>query len=184
MVIEAVTHHTVAAEIENRLLTPLHLMNTSYPVTDPGMPQPYAHGYMLNGKGGWDDESVALYPSVAGAAGVMISDAADMRRWVKAYTTGTVNSPAAQKERLACIPVPGRNGGFGLGIGCSAGWLGYTGGITGYNTSAYYFPARDATLIAFVNSQRELKGNPIDVSQGVLRAIAKILYPENVPLGQ
>lgn len=181
MVIEAVTHHSVAFEIENRILKPLKLTNTSYPVTDPGMPSPYAHGYTLNAKGGWDDETVVFNPSVSGAAGVMISDAADMRRWVKLYTTTGMVSAASQKARLSCIPVPGRNGGFGLGIGCSAGWLGYTGGITGYNTSAYYLPSHDATVIAFVNSQREVPRKP-DVSQAIVRAIAKILYPDNVPL--
>ncbi|HEX3944064.1 MAG TPA: serine hydrolase domain-containing protein [Rhizomicrobium sp.] len=181
MVIEAITHNSVASEIENRILKPLRLTNTSYPVIDPGMPLPYAHGYTLNAKGGWDDETVALNPSVSGAAGVMVSDAADMRRWVKLYTTTGMVSPASQKARLSCVPVPGRNGGFGLGIGCSAGWLGYTGGITGYNTSAYYLPSHDATVIAFVNSQRELPGKP-DVSQAILRAIAKILYPDNAPL--
>jgi D-alanyl-D-alanine carboxypeptidase len=181
MVIESVTHNSVASEIENRILKPLNLTNTTYPVTDPGMPVPYTHGYMLNAKGGWDDETVALNPSVSGAAGVMISDAADMRRWVKVYTTTGMVSSASQRARLSCVPVPGRNGGFGLGIGCSAGWLGYTGGISGYNTSAYYLPAHDATVIAFVNSQREVKGKP-DVSQAILRAIAKVLYPGNVPL--
>jgi D-alanyl-D-alanine carboxypeptidase len=181
MVIEAVTHHSVAAEIENRIIKPLHLTNTTYPVTDPNMPSPYTHGYMLNAKGGWDDETVALNPSVSGAAGVMISDAADMRRWVKLYTTTGMVGPASQKARLSCLPVPGRHGGFGIGIGCSAGWLGYTGGITGYNTSAYYLPSHDATVIAFVNSQREMKGKP-DVSQAILRAIARILYPQHVPL--
>lgn len=181
MVIEAVTHNTVASEIETRILTPLHMTNTSYPTTDPDMPLPYTHGYSLNAKGGWDDDTVALAPNVSGAAGVMISTAADMRRWVKAYTTTGMVSPASQKARLSCLPVAGRTGGFGLGIGCSAGWLGYTGGITGYNTSAYYFPAQDATVIAFVNSQREVKGKP-DVSQAIVRAIAKILYPKNVPM--
>ena len=63
----------VFAEIENRILNPLHLTNTTYPVTDPGMPTPYTHGYMLNANGGWDDETVALPPGAVGAAGVMIA---------------------------------------------------------------------------------------------------------------
>lgn len=180
MVIEAVTHHSVASEIETLILKPQHMINTSYPVTEIGMPAPYTHGYMLNDKNGWVDETEALSPAVSGAAGVMISDAADMRRWVKLYTTGAVNSAKSQKDRLSCLPVPGRNGGFGLGIGCGAGWLGYTGGITGYNTSAYYLPEKDVTIIAFVNSQRELKGKP-DVSQAILHAITRLLYPKNQP---
>lgn len=180
MVIEAVTHNSAASEVENRILKPYHFANTSYPVSDPGMPEPYTHGYTLNAKGGWDDETISLPPTVSGAAGVMISDASDMRRWVKIYVTGTVNSAASQKERLSCRDTPRPGAQFGFGVGCSAGWFGYTGGITGYNTSAYYLRERDVTVIAFVNSQRELKGKP-DVSGAILRAIARILYPQNLP---
>jgi D-alanyl-D-alanine carboxypeptidase len=180
MVIEAVTHHSAASEVENRLLKPYHLNNTTYPLTEAGMPAPYAHGYTLNDKGGWDDETLALPPTVSGAAGVMISDASDMRRWVKLYVTGATNSAAAQKERLSCRDTPRKGAQFGFGIGCSAGWYGYTGGITGYNTSAYYLPEHDATIIAFVNSQRELEGKP-DVSGAIFRAITKLLYPKNLP---
>jgi D-alanyl-D-alanine carboxypeptidase len=180
MVIEAVTHRSAASEVENRILKPHHFTNTSYPVSDAGMPDPYAHGYTLNAKGGWDDETVSLPPAATGAAGVMISDAGDMRRWVKMYVTGAVNSAAAQKDRLSCRQTPRPGVKFGFGVGCSAGWFGYTGGITGYNTSAYYLPERDVTIIAFVNSQREIKGKP-DVSGAILRAIAGILYPKNLP---
>lgn len=180
MVIEAVTHKSAASEVEDRILKPYHLTNTSYPVSDPGMPEPYAHGYTLNAKGGWDDETVSLPPTAVGAAGVMISDASDMRRWVKLYVTGAVNSAASQKDRLSCRDTPRPGAQFGFGIGCSAGWFGYTGGITGYNTSAYYLRKRDVTVIAFVNSQREVKGKP-DVSGAILRAIARVLYPQNLP---
>lgn len=180
MVIEAVTHHSTASEVENRILKPYHFANTSYPVSNPGMPEPYTHGYTLNVEDGWDDETVSLPPTATGAAGVMISDASDMRRWVKMYVTGTVNSAAVQKDRLSCRDTPRPGVQFGFGVGCSAGWFGYTGGITGYNTSAYYLPERDVTIIAFVNSQREVKGKP-DVSGAILRAIARILYPKNLP---
>jgi len=180
MVIEAVTGKSAASEVETRILKPYRLSNTSYPVGDPGMPEPYTHGYTLNAKGGWDDETVSLPPTATGAAGVMISHAADMRRWVKLYVTGAVNSAAAQKDRLSCRDTPRRGVQFGFGVGCSAGWFGYTGGITGYNTSAYYLRERDVTVIAFVNSQRELKGKP-DVSGAIVRAIARILYPQNLP---
>lgn len=180
MIIEAVTKDTVEHQIESRLLVPLGLRNTTFPVNDPGMPQPYAHGYMLDAKGAWQDESLALPPSVSWAAGAMISDMADMKVWVKAYVTGTVNSAATQKERLTCLPVGKPNLAFGLGIGCSAGWFGYTGGITGYNTGAYYLPAQDASIIVFVNSQRESKDRP-DVASATVRDIARVLFPGNVP---
>jgi D-alanyl-D-alanine carboxypeptidase len=180
MVIEAVTHDTVANEIDKRLLVPLGLKETSFPVRDPAMPPPYAHGYMLDPHNNWVDESAVLPPSVSWAAGVMISDMTDMKRWVKAYVTGTTNSAATQTERLTCLPIGKAGLAFGLGIGCSAGWYGYTGGITGYNTAAYYMPNKDATIIAFVNSQREPKGKP-DVPNAIVRDIARIVFPENVP---
>jgi D-alanyl-D-alanine carboxypeptidase len=181
MVIEAVTHDTTAHQIETRLIAPLHLTATTYPTTDRGMPSPYAHGYMLNDKKGWDDTSAELPPTATGAAGVMISDMADMKVWVKAYVTGSVNSKASQAARLNCLPTPKPKASFGLGIGCSAGWYGYTGGIPGYNTSGYYLPATDTIIVVLVNSQRELEGKP-DVATAIWRDIARILHPEHAPL--
>jgi hypothetical protein len=43
------------------------------------MPAPYARGYSLSDKGQWTDESAVLVPSVSWAAGVMISDMADIK---------------------------------------------------------------------------------------------------------
>ncbi len=178
LIIEKVTHDSIQGQISKRILVPMSLTATSFPTTDPNMPSPYAHGYTLV-KGAWVDQTVALPPSVSWAAGVMISDMADMKRWVKAYVTGTTNSPATQKERLACIPTGVGNLSFGIGIGCSAGWYGYTGGITGYNTGAYYMPATGVTIIAFVNSQVE-KPFP-GVTNAIFRDIARIVTPNNVP---
>ncbi len=125
------------------------------------------------------DESSVLAPSVSWAAGAMISDMSDMKKWVKAYVTGTTNSASSQKARLSCLPTGTGNLSFGLGIGCSAGWYGYTGGITGYNTGAYYMPATGITLVIFVNSQVE---RPFPgVANAIFRDIAKIVTPHNVP---
>jgi D-alanyl-D-alanine carboxypeptidase len=179
LIIEKVTHDTIQNEIHSRILAPMSLTYTSFPTTNWGMPTPYAHGYSLNGKGQWIDESAVLAPSVSWAAGAMISDMGDMKQWVKAYVTGTTNSAASQRARLTCLPTGEGNLSFGLGIGCSAGWYGYTGGITGYNTGAYYLPAAGATIIVFVNSQRE-KPFP-GVANAIFRDIAKIITPENVP---
>jgi D-alanyl-D-alanine carboxypeptidase len=178
LIIEAVTHRSAADEIRDRILGPLKLTNTTFPTTDPQMPTPFAHGYGLTKTGAWDDSTVALPPAVSWTAGVMVSDMADMKRWVKAYVTGTTNSAATQRERLACLPIGAPGLEFGLGIGCSAGWYGYTGGIPGYNTGAYYLPSQDATIIAFVNSQREKPGP--GVANSIVRDIGQILFPDNV----
>lgn len=177
LIIEKVTHDTIEREIDNRILVPMKLQQTSFPTTST-MPTPYAHGYTLE-SGKWVDQTSTIPPSVSWAAGAMISDMGDMRRWVKAYVTGTTNSAATQKERLACLWTGEGNLSFGLGIGCSAGWYGYTGGITGYNTGAYYMPATGITIVAFVSSQVE-KPFP-GVANAIFRDLARIVTPHNVP---
>jgi D-alanyl-D-alanine carboxypeptidase len=177
LIIEAVTHNPLHDEIDRRILQPLKLTHTTFPTVSPDMPLPFTHGFAL-AKDKWDDVTVTLPAEVTWAAGVMISDEADMKRWVKAYVSGTTNSAATQHERLDCIPIGQYGLAFGLGIGCSGGWYGYTGGIPGYNTGAYYFPENGATVIAFVNSQIE-KPDP-GVANSIVRDFTQILDPAHV----
>lgn len=179
LIIEEVTGNRIENEIRDRLLMPLGLSNTSFPVNDPRMPEPYSHGYTLNDEdNNWDDETVLLPPSLTWAAGVMISDMEDMKKWVKAYVTGSTNSASTQMERLTCVDTGRTNLGFGLGIACTGGWFGYTGGIPGYNTAAYYLQPENATIIVFVNSQAETP-DP-GVANAIVHDISKILFPENI----
>jgi D-alanyl-D-alanine carboxypeptidase len=178
MIIEKVTNDTVGNQIRKRLLQPMALTDTSFP-DDAAMPAPYSHGYDAKGKGNWRDVTVYVPPSVTWAAGAMISTVPDMKRWVKSYVTGTMNSRAAQRARLRCLPTGlGKDLNFGLGIGCSSGWYGYTGGLPGYNTAAYYFPSKDITVIAFVNAQREQPAP--GVANSILRDITRVITPQNV----
>jgi D-alanyl-D-alanine carboxypeptidase len=178
LIIEAVAKHPVNEEITKRLIVPLGLHDTTFPMENPDMPLPFTHGFELDAQKNWTDATVTYAPSLTWAAGVMISDMADMKTWVKAYVTGTTNGAATQKARLDCVPVGKYGLAFGLGIGCSGGWYGYTGGIAGYNTGAYYFPTEGATIIAFVNSQQE-KPDP-GVANAIFRDVTQILYPNNV----
>jgi D-alanyl-D-alanine carboxypeptidase len=177
-IIEVVTHDTVANQISKRLIKPLGLSETVFPDTV-AMPRPYAHGYDTDAKGKWEDASESLAPSITWAAGAMISTVPDMARWVKAYVSGTTNSAASQRERLKCTPIAANTKmAFGLGVGNSAGWYGYTGGLPGYHTAAYYLPSKDITLIAFVTAQKE---KPFPGTANVIaRDISRIITPENV----
>ena len=78
------------------------------------------------------------------------------------------------------LPSHGRwDSSFGLGIGCSAGWYGYTGGLLGYNTANWYFPADDVTVVAWVSTQNN---NPHPgVANAVIRDIARIMTPAHIP---
>lgn len=178
LVIESVTKDTVGNEIHKRLLTPFHLTHTSYPATQ-AMPTPWAHGYGLTGRREWEDVSGTIPVSLMGAAGEMISDMDDMQRWVKLYVNGKTNGSATQRARMTCIPTGEGNLSFGLGIGCSAGWYGYTGGLPGYNTANYYFPATNTMIIAWVPFQANMPAP--GVANSIFRHIARLMTPANVP---
>jgi len=180
-IIEAVTKDSVGNEIRKRLIVPFNLTNTSYPDTE-AMPEPWARGYGLDPHGNWADVSNTIPVSLMGSAGEMISNMADMKRWVQLYVTGKTNGPQTQRERLNCVPIGESNLAFGLGIGCSAGWYGYTGGLPGYNTAGYYFPAQGITIIAWVTLQRD-KPSP-GVANAIFRDLAKIMTPNNVPFAK
>lgn len=181
LIIEALTHDTVGNQIRKRLIEPMGLTGTSYP-DGAAMPTPYSHGYGLTSKRTWEDVTVDIPPALTGAAGAMISTVPDMKRWVKSYVLGEMNSKAMQRQRLHCIPTgKGKGLDFGLGVGCSGGWYGYTGGLPGYNTGAYYLPSKDITLIAFVNAQRE---QPFPgAANSIIRDITRIITPNNVNFG-
>lgn len=181
LIIEDVTKDTVGHQIRKRLLVPFRLTETSYPATQ-AMPDPWAHGYGLDKQRNWEDVSGTIPVSMMGAAGEMISDMADMRRWVKLDVTGKTSGPATQRAHMACVYTGDGNLSFGLGLGCSAGWYGYTGGLPGYNTANYYFPAKDTTVVAWVTLQAN------DPSPGVANAIfhdiARIMTPANIPFAK
>jgi D-alanyl-D-alanine carboxypeptidase len=179
LLIEAITKDTVGNQIQKRLLTPFHLTQTFYPDTD-AMPDPWARGYGLGKDGKWQDVSNTVPVSLTGAAGNMISDMDDMRRWITLYVTGKTSGAATHRALMDCLPIGKGNASFGLGLGCSAGWYGYTGGLPGYNTANYYFPARGIFILAWATVQ----GN--DPSPGVanalFKAIATIMTPDHVPI--
>ena len=179
MIIEKVTGNKIENEIQERILKPLDLTSTSFPVDFAGIPCPYTHGYELDDKKNWQDVTV-YSPSLLWSAGAMISDASDMKTWVKAYVSGTTNKKATQKERLTWVDTgKGKNLGFGLGIGNTNGWLGYTGGTRGYNTAAYYLPPQDATIIVFVNTT-DYEKDGVSVATKIVHDITQILFPDQV----
>jgi len=184
LIIESLTHDTLGNQIRARILSPLGLHDTSFPLYDPNMSTPYAHGYGPTPIGGWQDISIYLPPSLTWAAGSMTSTVPDMKRWVDSYVTGTLNSAATQRARLQCLPTGDQGLGYGLGVGCSGGWYGYTGGLPGYNAAAYYLPSRDATLIVVVNAQRH-RSKPgahvtFDTANAIARDVTKLVTPNNV----
>lgn len=78
------------------------------------MPLAFTHRFAL-AKDKWDGVTVTVRPPVCWAAGVMISDLADMERWVN--PTGRVQPAAPRPTRPVGLHSYGREGlAFGLGV--------------------------------------------------------------------
>ncbi|GLW46841.1 beta-lactamase [Streptomyces sp. NBRC 14336] len=177
LVIEKVTGKRLADVIDKRVLRPAHLHHTVFP-DNSEFPEPHPRGYTNQTLSGEVADATDWNPSWAWAAGAMISNLHDLRRWARVVATGTLLSPRTQAERLKMLPtgVPGT--GYGLGIFESGGWIGHNGSIPGYETVTVYLPSKRATLVLMMNTDITYQGQ--EPSSLVARAITEIITPHNV----
>ena len=155
MIIQQVTGQSPVTEISRRILAPLGLRATSFPLTSTQIPAPYAHGYY-----GPADVTNLINPSLAWTSGAMISDVDDVARFYRALLTGRLLAPAQLREMLAAIPVDDIGELFdeyyGLGIyrvqlSCGPAW-GHDGGWPGgFKTFAYTSPDGDRQTVMIYN---------------------------------
>ncbi|KUL41315.1 serine hydrolase domain-containing protein [Actinoplanes awajinensis] len=107
LVIEAVTHHRADQEIRRRIIVPLGLSHTSFPLDDPAIPGPYLHGYDMSGR-----DVTGFNPSGEWTAGAMVSTTADLARFDSALFRGRLLRPAQQRELLTTA----LDSDYGLGV--------------------------------------------------------------------
>ncbi|WP_433533139.1 serine hydrolase domain-containing protein [Micromonospora sp. CA-263727] len=93
MLIERVTGRPWAAEVGSRILRPLGLRHTSTPGDRPFLPTPHAKGYQQWEPGGALTDTTLFNPTVAGAAGDMITTPTDLARFWQALQRGQLLKP-------------------------------------------------------------------------------------------
>ena len=153
MIIEKLTGNTVGTEIKSRIIDKLGLQNTSFPTTAE-MPVPFMHGYMPDSVGDTSGPAVidmsVESPTPFFTAGGMISDLMDIKTWLQALASGMLLSPEMHKEQLT-FASPNTSS-YGLGVMNGGIFIGHSGEITGYNSSAYtQAGGNGATIIVFTN---------------------------------
>ncbi|MEU9132649.1 serine hydrolase domain-containing protein [Kitasatospora sp. NPDC048540] len=180
LVIEAVTRHSAPSEIQHRILDPLGLRNTSFPVTDPDIHGPHLHGYDLTGR-----DVTRFSPSYDWTAGAMISTVDDLARFHRALFGGGLLPPAQQRELLTTVQFPGTVA-YGLGVqrgevACGPGpgtppvpvWA-TDGGGPGFTSVALSTADGERQLVLAVNVYdlgADLKGEPpFPRSEGLVQA--------------
>jgi D-alanyl-D-alanine carboxypeptidase len=159
MIIEAVTGHSWAREVNARIIRPLRLRHTITPGTDPSIPGPHADGYSNFGSGPTIDVT-AWNPSGADSAGSMISTTADLNRFLAALVRGRLLRPAQLTAMEATVPapelatvIPGARYGLGLGwapLSCGGGYYSHPGDVPGYHTRNGITPNGQRSVVVSV----------------------------------
>jgi D-alanyl-D-alanine carboxypeptidase len=148
MLIQKVTGRTPAEEITSRIIEPLGLTGTYYPETgDKWINGAHVRGYA--GALGINLDVTGAEPSMAGAAGALISTGEDMTKFVRALADGQVVPPAQLAEMRKFTAVSGT---YGLGLvrlslSCGGVAWGHNGLLSGYHSWAM---ATDDGRAAFV----------------------------------
>ena len=168
MIIEKITGHDYYAELQERLLRPLHLHNTA-PQTGRAHPG-LAAGYTSLSEQFALPEKVAekgryaINPQFEWTGGGVLTNAEELARWAKALYEGKVLNAATLKELLKPMGGSRRIGGqYGLGVQIrDSEWgvsYGHSGIFPGYLTNVEYFPELQIAVAVQFNTDngRQLK---------------------------
>ncbi len=182
LIIERVTGHSYASEIERRFFKELGLTDTYYSPTQypPEIRSRMVSGYFFN----HDADNAQLAPllgrdvrddsvSWMQGAGGIVSTPEDLTRWARALYTGPMLLPKQRAEMFTLVstktgkPIDTTTAGergFGLGVAqmtqpdTGTVWF-YEGMTLGYRMVHVYFPKQDAVIAFGLNSQPDSKQN-------------------------
>ena len=150
MIVEEVTGNQVGDEMRTRIYERLGLSNTSFP-EGPEMSGQHSRGYMyLDDQNDLTDITTTFDPSLAWAAGGMISNLEDLEVWAETLAMGDLLSSATQEERLTFVDAQ-QGTQYGLGITGYKGFLGHGGDIPGFSNAVFYNPSVDVTIVLSLN---------------------------------
>ena len=116
LIIRAATGSSVQQQLQARVLGPLHLRHTSFPITDTRIAGAHAHGYLPGaGPGGTPLDFTGLSPSWAWATGNMVSSVEDVARFYRALLQGRLLPPRLLRAMQTTVDT-GQGSRYGLGL--------------------------------------------------------------------
>jgi D-alanyl-D-alanine carboxypeptidase len=182
LIIERVTGNRLGDELQDRIIGPLHLRHTSFPIDTTAIRGRHASGY--GAIDGSLRDLTELNSSAAWATGGLVSTASDMAHYWRALLGGKLLAPpqlAAMKTTVAVghgLPVS-----YGLGLmkfdqynskACGTLW-GNGGDIPGYSTEFFNSEDGDVQAGIFVNVNplpKSVAGQPLGAAKARLVAEA------------
>ena len=151
-IIEMITGNFLEKEIDSRIITPLDLTNTYYMTSGKEIPDCHPSAYYA---GKYDPDfpecSEWLDCSWAGAAGCMVSDLFDLKKYVKALVQGTFLNNELQNYRLKTLEVSRSNIRYGLGILSYNDFYGHNGSYPGFSSIMMHSFQKNCTIIIWYN---------------------------------
>jgi D-alanyl-D-alanine carboxypeptidase len=138
MIVEAATGRKLGQELTRRIIRPLRLRDTFFPVNRPDIPGPNPRGYSLplTDEAGPLLDFTVYNPSLAWGAGNLISDLGDLERFFRALLGGRLLPPRLLAEMTTPVPVGMPGYGYGLGLLVfetpSGRLIGHDGAIPGF----------------------------------------------------
>jgi D-alanyl-D-alanine carboxypeptidase len=169
LIIEKLTGQPAADEITRRIIVPLGLSDTYFPVPgDSGLRAPFAHGYeMVDGK---RTDVTTFNASAADMAGSLISTNEDTAAFITALLDGRVVPSAQLREMMDTVDWTDAGPGFRYGLGltsidldCGVKVWGHGGDIDGFHSlmaKAFGSPAVSITLTQSPPETESLAGDP------------------------
>uniref|UniRef100_UPI0031D5DB61 serine hydrolase domain-containing protein n=1 Tax=Saccharothrix mutabilis TaxID=33921 RepID=UPI0031D5DB61 len=175
LLVERVTGHSFADEVERRILRPLGMRGTGVPGHRSTLPGPHAHGYYRYQDGGeWKVVDVSRQNlSLLAGAGDMYSTTRDLQTFFSALMAGRL-VPA---PLLAEMRTPHGHLGYGLGLfaqelPCGGTVYHHNGGAPGgYGSLMYSSPDGRTTMTAGVTTGDA----PIDPAAAFPKALAGLV---------
>jgi D-alanyl-D-alanine carboxypeptidase len=139
MIVEAATGRKLGQELTRRIIRPLRLRNTVFPVNRPDIPGRNARGYSIDPFGQEEGpllDFTVYNPSLAWGAGNLTSDLADLERFFRALLGGRLLPPRLLAEMTTTVPIGVPGFGYGLGLlvfqAPSGRLIGHDGAIPGF----------------------------------------------------
>ena len=140
LLIEAVTGRPAVDEINRRIIVPLGLFNTYFPIPgDNWLRSPFAHGYEeVDGQ----RRDVTEFPgSEAGLSGELVSTGEDTTAFITALLDGRILPRPQLDQMMDTVPMPNGDEFLSYGLGlmkvslpCGVTAWGHGGDITGYHS--------------------------------------------------
>ncbi|GAA2587521.1 serine hydrolase domain-containing protein [Winogradskya consettensis] len=179
LVVEKVTGHTWADEVNRRIIRPLHLNGTSTPGDDIRIPGPHAHGYEVTADGRRD--VTLANTTLQWSAASIISTAGDLDRLMVALFSGRL-LPRPQLDEMFTVPAGITMFGTDTPAGYSAGlqrldlggtviW-GKSGDRPGYNNGMGATRDLSRRIVYSVNTLKMGGDQPVRAQRIIMAALS------------